>query len=98
MTRFGDFISFPFLFVLPTRKLLMHGGTRTAFLDLTSFTFDTTELEAANRPDRNARTYGLEGTSVLLPLRPTTTPPYRARVMQIGGGGGIPLSTPAQAR
>ncbi|WP_138733744.1 galactose oxidase-like domain-containing protein [Modestobacter excelsi] len=100
MTRFGGFVTFPFLFVLPTRKLLLHGGTRTAFLDLTNFTFASTELETADRPDRNARTYGVEGTSVLLPLRPTTNPPYRARVMLIGGGGGGPavtIRTPATA-
>lgn len=97
LSGFGATISYPFLFVLPSGKLMMHGGTRTVFLDLHTWSFDSLTLEAASRPGRNARTYGLEGTSVLLPLLPTSTPPYRARVMMIGGGGPDPVSirTPA---
>ncbi len=79
--------TYPFVFVLPSGKVLVHAGTRTAFLDPSTGTFDATRLEAAGRPRRAGRTYDLQGTSVLLPLLPTTTPPYRARVMVIGGGG-----------
>ncbi len=94
---FDQWISYPFVFVLPTRKLLMHGGTRTVFLDLTTFAFDGTALNTAPRPAQNSRTYGLEGTSALLPLQPNTNPPYRARVMVFGGGGANPITirTPA---
>ena len=74
----------------------MHGGTHTVFLDLPTWRFDSLTLEVS-RPGRNARTYGLEGTSVLLPLLPTSSPPYRARVMMIGGSGPdlVAIRTPA---
>jgi hypothetical protein len=40
----------------------------------------------------------VEGACVLLPLRPTTDPPYRATVMMIGGGGpGAGIAAPATA-
>jgi Domain of unknown function (DUF1929) len=48
-----------------------------------------------------SRTYPGQGSSVLLPLRPTDSPPYRARVLVIGGGGADPqdlhVLTPATA-
>lgn len=92
LAGFGSSISFPFTIVLPTGKLLIHGGTHSVFLDLTSMTFDATTAEAAARPDRQSRTYGVEGTAVLLPLLPDATPPYHARVMAVGGGGPNPVS------
>ncbi len=96
LANFGPWITYPFVFVLPTRKLVMHGGTHTVFLDLTTFTFDGTELEAAPRPGRTGRTYGLQGTSVLLPLLPDSNPPYRPQVMVFGGGGDpMSIRTPA---
>lgn len=96
---FGAAITYPFVFVLPGNKLFIHGGTRTVFLDLTTMTFEPTELDAVARPGRNSRTYGDEGTSVVLPLLPDASPPYRARVMLIGGGGAPPagIRTPATA-
>ncbi len=78
---------YPFLVVLPDKTALVHGGTRTQFLDLETFRVRPGVLEAADRPDRASRTYGVEGTCALLPLRPTSDPPYRASVMMIGGGG-----------
>lgn len=97
LERFGGSVTYPFVFVLPGRTVLMHGGTHTVFLDLDTFTFDALELEATQRPGRHSRTYGFEGTSVLLPLLPDADPPYRARVMLIGGGGAAPVGmrTPA---
>ena len=56
-------------------------------MDLQTFQVRPGILEAAARPDRASRTYGVEGTCALLPLRPTSNPPYRASVMMIGGGG-----------
>ncbi len=86
---------YPFTFVLPSRKLLIHAGRKTCFLDLKSFAFEDTVLEAAEREGRNSRTYDLQGTAVLLPLRPEED--YRARVMLLGGGGAPPVTadTPA---
>ncbi|MDQ1650152.1 MAG: hypothetical protein QOG60_2209 [Frankiaceae bacterium] len=78
---------YPFLVVLPDKTALVHGGTRTQFLDLQTFQVRPGHLEAAPRPDRASRTYGVEGTAALLPLRPTSNPPYRASVLMIGGGG-----------
>jgi hypothetical protein len=82
---------------LPSRKLVIHAGTKTTFLDLSSWDFDSTVLEAVGRLGRNARTYNVEGTCILLPLLPTTDPPYKARIMMIGGGGTptVGIRTPA---
>ncbi len=84
---------YPFVFVLPSGKLLIHVNNRTRFLNLSTWSFDSLALTTI-RPA--PRTYPLEGTCVLLPLLPTTSPPYRARVMLMGGGG-LPLArtTPA---
>ena len=75
---------FPFVFVLPSGKLLIHAGTLTRFLDLTTWTFDDVVLTTQSA---TARTYPSTGTSVLLPLLPGASPPYHARVMLIGGAG-----------
>lgn len=98
MTHVGSGIDYPFVFVLPQRKLVVHGGTTTLFFNFPKLTFERT-LEATARPNSNSRTYPLEGTSVLLPLDPDTTPPYRARIMMIGGGGPdeVEIRTPATA-
>jgi Glyoxal oxidase N-terminus/Domain of unknown function (DUF1929) len=75
---------YPFVFVLPSGKLLVHANNRTRLLDLSSWQFDPTLLQALRA---TARTYPAQGTCVLLPLLPDTDPPYQARVMVIGGGG-----------
>ncbi len=94
---FAGFSSYPFVIVVPGNKALIHFGTRTRFLDLATHQLTNVMLEAAQRPDRNGRTYGIEGSAVLLPLLPSSSPPYRARVMLIGGGGADPVeqNTPA---
>ena len=75
---------FPFVFGLPHGKLLIHSGTLTRFLDLATWGFDDTILTTQSP---TARTYPSTGTAVLLPLLPDASPPYRARVMLIGGAG-----------
>jgi hypothetical protein len=90
--------SYPFVFVLPGKKLLVHLGYKTRLLTLPEL-FPDLDFNAAKKltaKDPTSRTYHLEGTAVLLPLRPTDTPPYRARVMLIGGGNGTG-KTPAKA-
>lgn len=96
-SAFAWWSSYPFVIVLPDNRALIHFGTRTRFLNLATRQFEPTALEAAARPGRNGRTYGLEGSAVLLPLRPGSNPPYTARVMVIGGGGSDPINinTPA---
>jgi hypothetical protein len=88
---------YPFTFVLPSGQALIHAGRKTCFLDLDTFELDGRVLEAAERDRRNSRTYDVQGTAVLLPLRPDDDPPYRARVMLLGGGGApeVTANTPA---
>jgi hypothetical protein len=93
-----DAALYPFVVVLPDRTALVHGATTSQFLDLQTMTPRPGTLEAAARPDRASRTYGVEGACVLLPLRPQSEPPYRATVMMIGGGGpGAGIAEPATA-
>jgi hypothetical protein len=97
--HFEGFVTYPFVFVLPDRRVLVHGGTRTVFLHPDTGVFDPAPLEAVARPGRNSRTYGVEGTAVLLPLLPDADPPYRPTVLALGGGGQPPVGmrTPATA-
>ena len=84
---------YPFVFVLPNDKLLIHAGSKTHLYDLPGLTHDGTELAAVRS---ESRTYPVEGTCVLLPLLPDAEPPYRARVMTMGGGA-IPQALEAPA-
>lgn len=85
--------TYPFVFVLPSGKLMIFSADRACFFDLATKTFGPERL-FCNRGV--ARTYPLEGSAVLLPLLADSNPPYRARVLLIGGGG-LPeaRSTPA---
>src|SRR5260221_3105544 len=86
---------YPFVFVLPSRKLFIHAWNKTCFLDFDSGQFEDRRVLTLREEPRN---YPVQGTAVLLPLLPTTTPPYRARVMLIGGGGVPPaVDMPATA-
>lgn len=78
---------YPFVQVLPSGQLFIHVGTRTHFLNLSTGEFNSAVLETTDRPEKTSRTYPVQGTCVLLPLLPDSDPPYRARVMLIGGGG-----------
>jgi Domain of unknown function (DUF1929)/Glyoxal oxidase N-terminus len=87
---------YPFVYVLPSGKLLVHSRNTTRIYDL-----DARAWEATQFPTEYpwSRTYPGAGTSVLLPLLPASDPPYRDRVLVIGGGGADPerltISTPA---
>jgi hypothetical protein len=72
---------YPFVFVLPDGRLLIHGNTRTYFLDVAT---NTVEQLPARTQIKTSRTYPSEGSVVLLPLRPEDN--YKAQVMVIGGG------------
>ena len=84
---------YPFVFVLPTHKLFIHAWNKTCLLDLDSFEFEERRILTLRSEPRN---YPVQGTVVLLPLLPTTNPPYQPRVLLIGGGGVPPdLKMPA---
>jgi Domain of unknown function (DUF1929)/Glyoxal oxidase N-terminus len=87
---------YPFVYVLPSGKLLVHSRNTTRLYDLDTRSWEATQLRAEYPW---SRTYPGAGTSVLLPLLPTSDPPYRARVLVVGGGGADPeqltISTPA---
>jgi hypothetical protein len=87
---------YPFVFVLPSGELVVHSRTVTRFYDSTTGTWSPLELQAVSP---YSRTYPGQGSCVLLPLLPGDDPPYRARVMTVGGGGAQPLdldvNTPA---
>ncbi len=87
---------YPFVFVLPSGELFVHSRTVSRFLNWSSMSWSDTELAAAYP---FSRTYPGQASSVLLPLGPTDDPPYRARVLVVGGGGADPqdlnVETPA---
>ncbi len=73
---------FPHVFQLPGGELLIQARMSTWF-----FRPDTQQLDGPlTSAGTHPRTYALGAAGVLLPLLPTTTPPYRARIMLIGGG------------
>jgi len=85
--------TYPFVFVLPGAKYFIHLAFRTRIVPMSPLDFDSATKLAGL--DATSRTFNMQGTAVLLPLRPTDSPPYRARVMMIGGGNGTGL-TPAK--
>ncbi|NEQ53417.1 MAG: DUF1929 domain-containing protein, partial [Leptolyngbya sp. SIO3F4] len=83
---------YPFVFLLPDGRLMIHGNTRTYFLTVDN---NTVEPLPARTQIKTSRTYPSEGSAVLLPLLPETN--YQAQVMLIGGGVScsfIPSSNP----
>jgi hypothetical protein len=89
---------YPFVYVLPSEQLLVHSRNVTRFYDPATGDWSPEQLPAAYP---HSRTYPGEGSSVLLPLLPESSPPYRARVLNLGGGGADPevldMFTPATA-
>lgn len=87
---------YPFVYLLPSGILLVHSRNTTRFYDPAAGVWGPTQLQAQYP---FSRTYPGEAASVLLPLLPTTTPAYRARVAIFGGGGADPgnldTNTPA---
>jgi hypothetical protein len=87
---------YPFVYVLPSGELLVHSRNVTRFYDWTADTWSPVELLGASA---FSRTYPGQASSVLLALLPIDDPPYRARMLTIGGGGADPqdltVNTPA---
>ena len=75
---------YPFIFVLPSGKALIHFHERTFLLDLATNQFDDVMLTTVSP---HGRTYPAQGSAALLPLLPTSSPPYAARAMVFGGAG-----------
>ncbi|HYR06803.1 MAG TPA: galactose oxidase-like domain-containing protein [Longimicrobium sp.] len=75
---------YPFVYALPSGKLLVHSRATTRFFTppatgMTGGTWDAAELRTRSPLSRT----GGDGASVLLPLLPANS--YRARVMVMGG-------------
>jgi Domain of unknown function (DUF1929) len=87
---------YPFVYVLPSGALMVLSRNATRFYDWITGVWSPVELPLVYP---HSRTYPGQASSVLLPLRPSDTPPYRARVLVVGGGGADPqdlqVSTPA---
>ncbi|MGF1534889.1 MAG: galactose oxidase-like domain-containing protein [Elainellaceae cyanobacterium] len=83
---------YPFVFVMPDGRLMIHGNTRTYFLDVNT---NAVEPLPSRTNIKTSRTYPSEGSAVLLPLLPEKD--YQARLMLIGGGVScsfVPSSNP----
>ncbi|MGF1515898.1 MAG: galactose oxidase-like domain-containing protein [Elainellaceae cyanobacterium] len=83
---------YPFVFVMPDGRLMIHGNTRTYFLDVAT---NAVEALPSRTQIKTSRTYPSEGSAVMLPLLPEKG--YQARVMLIGGGVScsfVPSSNP----
>jgi hypothetical protein len=92
LNQASPFALFPHVYLLPGGELIIEANRSTWFLRLDSQQLDGPLTTTAPHP----RTYPLGAGGVLLPLHPNTTPPYRARVMLIGGGNEpLGLDTPA---
>jgi hypothetical protein len=87
---------YPFVYVIPSGELLVHSRNVTRFYNWSTNSWSPVELLAASA---HSRTYPGQASSVILSLLPTDNPPYRMRVLTIGGGGADPqdldVTTPA---
>jgi hypothetical protein len=81
---FGSIDLYPFVFVLPNGKLLVHSRNTSRSFDPAANVWGG-EI-TAQYP--HSRTYPGEGSAVLLPLTPADG--YRARILVFGGGGADP--------
>jgi hypothetical protein len=89
--------------LLPSGRVFVHSGTRSRLYNPRTNTWDAATGSEENEENDStkqqhplaeyktqyeySRTNPGQGTCLLLPLLPTTSPPYRARIMIIGGAG-----------
>jgi hypothetical protein len=83
---------YPFMHLLPSGKVFVHSGTISRLYNLSTNTWvESTEkqqqLAEYKTQYEYSRTNPGQGTCLMLPLLPATNPPYRARIMIIGGAG-----------
>ncbi|WP_446326977.1 galactose oxidase-like domain-containing protein [Burkholderia pseudomallei] len=71
---------YPFLFVLPDGKLLVHARNTTRFFDIGTRSWSATLYKTVSD---NSRTYPFMGGTAVLPLRPSEN--YRVKVVVAGG-------------
>jgi hypothetical protein len=92
---FGPVDLYPFVFVLPDGRALVHSHQTTRFYNPGNNSWAGTALVARHNLSRTFPTYG---SAVLLPLRPSEG--HRARVMMLGGSssGSPNAGTPATGR
>ncbi len=76
--------TYPFVYVLPQRRIFVHSRYTTRFLDLGTRRWSD-PIEAKSKV---SRTYPFQGTSALLPLKPNDKGDYSgAKVVIMGGAG-----------
>jgi len=94
LNQASPYALFPHVYLLPGGELMIQAELKTWFFRVDTQQLDGPILSSGAHP----RTYPLGAGGVLLPLHPDTTPPYRARVMLIGGGmEPLATTTPASA-
>lgn len=100
---FGEVIRpialYPFSYLLPDGKVLVHSRRTTRFFDPSAPLNARWDGREYMTQHASSRSYPTAGTSVLLPLLPSANPPYRARVMVVGGttvpSEAVEIDTPA---
>jgi hypothetical protein len=87
---------YPFMFLLPSGKVFVHSGTKSRLYDPKTKTWNLAPKVEPTKEQRYveyktqyeySRTNPGQGTCLLLPLLPNDNPPYRGRVLIIGGAG-----------
>ena len=88
---------YPFVYVLPNGRVFVHSRYTTRFFDYDPQTGKGSWSDPILANYKSSRTYGYQGTSVLLPLKPGKGGYYTpARVAIFGGAGKNPtIDTPA---
>src|SRR5262249_33078832 len=82
LNQASPYALFPHVYLLPVGEPFIQPTRSPWFLRL-----DGQQLQGPLTTSiAHPRTYPLGAGGVLLPLRPDTTPPYRARIMLVGGG------------
>ena len=94
LNQASPYALYPHVYLLPGGELMIQAELKTWFFRLDTQQLDGPIMSSGPHP----RTYPLGAGGLLLPLLPDTTPPYRARIMLVGGGQEpLETETPASA-
>ena len=82
---------YPFMHILPNNRVFVHSERTTRIYDHINNEWEkrpnSSQILEINTNYEYSRTNPVQGTSVILPLNPYDNPPYKTRIMLIGGGG-----------